>query len=148
MTTGRPMGALRLFVLVALTLLLSAFHGFVGWHKAFSTHAELVQHAAWTMHLPMWLGKAVGWTEMAVTAALLLAMVRPPLARVGYWACILFIVMELAATVTHFVTRDGGSLVQNAVAISLTALLAWLYVARFPFAGANQNAYSKSDQRP
>lgn len=130
MTSGKVFGVLRLIVLVALTLLLGAFHGFVGWHKAFSTHEELVQHAAWTMHLPMWLGKLVGWTEMAVTAALLVAMVRPRLARVGFLACIAFIVMELAATVTHYVTQDGGSLVQNAVTISLTALLAWLYASR------------------
>ena len=130
MTTDRLMGALRLIVLVTLTLLLSAFHGFVGWHKAFSTHEELVQHAAWTMHLPMWLGKLVGWTEMAVTAALLVAMVRPQLARVGVLACIAFIVMELVATVTHYVTQDGGSLVQNAVTISLTALLTGLYASR------------------
>ena len=117
-------------MLVALTLLLAAFHGFVGWHKAFSTHEELVQHAAWTMHLPMWQGKLVGWTEMVVTAVLVVAMVRPRWARAGFLACLIFIVMELAATVTHYVTRDGGSLAQNAVTISLTALLAWLYARR------------------
>lgn len=135
MTANKLVGILQLIVLVALTLLLSAFHGFVGWHKAFSTHEELVQHAAWTMHLPMWLGKTVGWTEMIVTAALLVAMFRLRLARIGFWACMLFIVMELAATVTHYVTQDGGSLVQNAVSISLTALLAGLYVARSRGAG-------------
>jgi DoxX-like family len=132
MTANRIFGVLRLVVLVALTLLLCAFHGFVGWHKAFSTHEELVQHAAWTMHLPMWLGKTVGWVEMAVTAALLVAMARPRLARTGLWACIAFIVMELAASVTHYVTQDGGSLVQNAVTITLTAVLAWLYAGRPP----------------
>ena len=130
MTSKTAIGVARLVALGALTLLLCAFHGFVGWHKAFSTHEELVQHAAWTMHLPMWLGKSVGWIEMAVTAALLVAMVRPRLARTGLWACITFIAMELAATVTHYLTQDGGSLVQNAVTISLTAVLALLYAAR------------------
>jgi hypothetical protein len=130
MTSNKVQGVLRLVALVALTLLLCAFHGFVGWHKAFSTHEELVQHAAWTMHLPMWLGKTVGWIEMIVTAALLVAMVRPKQARIGMWACVVFIAMELAATVTHYMTQDGGSLVQNAVTITLTAVLAWLYVAR------------------
>ena len=137
MTANKIVGIVRLLLLVALTLLLGAFHGFVGWHKAFSSHEELVQHAAWTMHLPMWLGKFVGWTEMVVTAALLVALVVPQLARVGFWACLAFIAMELAATVTHYVTQDGGSLVQNAVTISLTALLAWLYAKK-------QNAYSES----
>lgn len=130
MNIHKVIGALRAVLLAALTLLLGAFHGFVGWHKAFASHEELVQHDAWTMHLPIWLGKLVGWTEMIVTAALLVALVRPKLARIGVWACIIFIVMELAAAATHYVTQDGGSLVQNAVSISLTALLAWLYTLR------------------
>lgn len=130
MNTDKVIGILRAVLLAALTLVLGAFHGFVGWHKALSSHEELVQHAAWTMHLPMWLGKLVGWTEMIVTAALLVALIRPKLARIGVWACIIFIVMELAAAVTHYLTRDGGSLVQNAVSISLTALLAWLFALR------------------
>lgn len=148
MRTNKVVGVLLLILLVVLTLLVGAFHGFVGWHKAFSTHEELVQHAAWTQHLPMWLGRFVGWTEMIATAALLLALLRPRLARTGFWACILFIAMELVAAATHHVTRDGGSLVQNAVTISLTALLAWLYARRLSFAGTNQNAYSKSVPKP
>lgn len=130
MSANKAFAVLRLIALVALTLLLCAFHGFVGWHKAFSTHAELVQHSAWTMHLPMWLGKSVGWIEMIVTAALLVAMVRPSLARTGMWACLYFIALELVATATHYLTQDGGSLLQNAVSIALTALLAWLYAIR------------------
>jgi uncharacterized membrane protein YphA (DoxX/SURF4 family) len=130
MTANQALAVVRLLVLVALTLLLGAFHGFVGWHKAFSTHEQLVQHAAWTMHLPTGLGKAVGWIELIVTAVLLVALVRPPLARMGMWACIVFILMELAATVSHYLTQDGGSLMRNAVSIALTALLAWLYATR------------------
>lgn len=130
MTSQRILGLLAGLLLAALTLLLGAFHGFVGWHKAFSTHEQLVQHAAWTMHLPMWLGKLVGWVEMVVTAALLLALVRPALARVGYWCCIYFIVLEVVAAAVHYVMQDGGSLLQNAVSIALTALLAWLYARR------------------
>jgi hypothetical protein len=130
MTTNTVLGAIRLLVLVALTLLLGAFHGFVGWHKAFATHEALVRHAAWTMHLPIGLGKAVGWIEMIVSAVLLVALVRPPLARMGLWACSVFIVMELAAFLIHYRTQDGGSLMQNAVSIALTALLAWLYATR------------------
>jgi hypothetical protein len=89
MNTHKVIGIARELLLAALTLLLGAFHGFVGWHKAFSSHEELVRHSAWTMHLPAWLGKLVGWTEMILTAALLLALVRPKLARIGVWVCIL-----------------------------------------------------------
>lgn len=130
MNTRKVIGVLRELVLIPLTLLLSAFHGFVGWHKAFSSHEELVRHSAWTMHLPVWLGKLVGWTEMILTAALIVALVRPKLARVGMWVCILFIVMELVSAVTHYVTQDGGSLTQNAITVALTGLLAWLYSLR------------------
>ncbi len=130
MTKDTLLGAVRLLVMAALTLLLGAFHGFVGYHKAFSTHEELVQHAAWTMHLPMWLGKTVGWVEMIGTAMLLAALFRPRLASWGMAVCIWFAVLEVVAGVVHYVTQDGGSLVQNAVAIFLTSLLAWLYATR------------------
>jgi ABC-type antimicrobial peptide transport system permease subunit len=121
---------LRRLLLVALTLLLCAFHGFVGWHKAFSSHAELVQHTAWTMHLPIWLGKLVGWLEMGLTAALLAALLRPSLARLGVWSCVAFVVLELVSAATHQLMRDGASLAQNALTVVLTALLAWLYAQR------------------
>jgi len=130
MNTRTLMTIARELLLAALTLLLSAFHGFVGWHKAFSSHEELVRHSAWTMHLPVWLGKLVGWTEMILTAALLVALVRPKLARIGVWVCILFVLMELISAATHYVTQDGGSLAQNAMAVTLTGLLAWLYSLR------------------
>lgn len=130
MTPGSVWRVIRLLIMAALTLLLGAFHGFVGFHKAFSTHEELVQHAAWTQHLPMWLGKTVGWVEMVATATLLVALLRPRLARAGMWVCIGFAVMEVVAGVVHHVTQDGGSLMQNALAILLTTLLAALYATR------------------
>jgi hypothetical protein len=130
MTLNKVLTAVQLLVLVALTLLLGAFHGFVGFHKAFSTHEELVQHSAWTMHLPMWLGKTVCWVEMIGTAVLLVALFRPRYSRAGMWVCIWFAALEVVAGVVHYVTQDGGSLIQNALAIFLTSLLAWLYATR------------------
>lgn len=53
-----------------LALLLAAFFGFVGWNKAFAPLAELARHGAWTVHLPEWLGRLVGWSELALAAAL------------------------------------------------------------------------------
>lgn len=126
----RALAVLELLLLAALTLLLGAFHGFVGWHKAFSPYEELVKHSAWTIHLPIWLGKLVGWTELALTAALLVALLRPALARLGLWACAAFVALELVSSVTHYATQDGGSLGQNAVSVALTAVLAWLYLRR------------------
>ena len=130
MTIQKVLKTLQLFALAALTLLLGSFHGFVGFHKAFSTHEELVRHAAWTMHLPMWLGKTVGWVEMAATAVLLAALVMPKLARAAMVVCLWFAALEVVAGIVHQVTQDGGSVTQNAVAIFLTLGLAWLYAMR------------------
>lgn len=124
------MRVLRLVLLAALTLMIGAFHGFVGWHKAFSPLEELVRNSAWTVHLPDWLGKMVGWLEMALVAVLLVALLRPALARAGVAAGIGLIALEAVAAFTHYVTRDGGSLAQNAVSIGLTGLMAWLYATR------------------
>lgn len=130
MNMTQVLGVARLLAMVALTLLLCAFHGFVGFHKAFSTYAELVQHSAWTMHLPLWLGKTVGWVEMVATATLLLALAWPRLARTGMWICLYFAAMEVVAGVVHHLTQDGGSLTQNALAIFLTLVLAALHATR------------------
>ena len=86
--------ALRLLLLGALSVLLGAFHGFVGWHKAFSSREELLRNAAWTIHLPDWLGKAVGWTEMLLTLALMVALFRPSLARLGAAVGVAFVLLN------------------------------------------------------
>lgn len=121
---------IRLALTLALTLLLSAFHAFVGWHKTFSSREELIKHTAWTVHLPEWLGKLVGVIEMGLVAAMLVALLRPRFSRVGQLACYGFIVLELVSTATHQITQDGASLSQNLVSILLTAALAWLFAER------------------
>ncbi len=129
--SGLRMPALvRLALIVLLTLPLAAFHGFVGWHKAFSTHAELVLHKAWTMHLPAALGKTVGWVEMALTFVLLLALVQPRFARTGALACGMFIVLEVTSLITHQVMNDGAPALQNVISVGLTAMLGWLHLGR------------------
>ena len=120
----------RLALTLALTLLLSAFHAFVGGHKTFSSREELIKHTAWTVHLPEWLGKLVGVIEMGLVAAMLVALLRPRFSRVGQLACYGFIVLELVSTATHQITQDGASLSQNLVSILLTAALAWLFAER------------------
>lgn len=120
----------RLGLIALLTLPLAAFHGFVGWHKAFSSHAELVLHTAWTAHLPEALSKAIGWLELGLTIALLAALFRPHLARVGVVACAAFVVLEAISLLTHQVMGDGAPALQNVVSILVTALLGWLYAQR------------------
>ncbi|MCX7282869.1 MAG: hypothetical protein NTX28_02290 [Novosphingobium sp.] len=120
----------RLALIFVLTLPLAAFHGFVGWYKAFSTQAELAQHKAWTMHLPVALGKAVGCLEMALTLALLLALVQPRFARLGAMACGALVVLEVASLITHQVTNDGAPPLQNVVTVAVTAVLGWLHLSR------------------
>lgn len=117
-------------LIVPLSLLLSAFHGFVGWHKTFSPREELLRHTAWTVHLPEWLGKLVGVIEMSLVVALLVALMRPRFIRAGQLACHAFIGLELVSTLTHQITQDGASLPQNILSILLTALLAWLFAQR------------------
>lgn len=121
---------LRLVLIAALTLFLGAFHAFVGWHKAFAPREELLKHTAWTVHLPEWLGKLVGWVELGLVAALLVALLRPRYSRIGQLACYAIIALELISTATHQITQDGASLSQNLVSILLTALLAWLFAER------------------
>lgn len=130
MAAIRMPALVRLAMIVPLTLLLAAFHGFVGCHKTFSSREELIKHTAWTVHLPDWLGKIIGLIEMGLTVALLAALLRPHLSRTGQLACYAFIALELISTATHQITQDGASLPQNVVSILLTAFLAWLFAGR------------------
>lgn len=130
MTNFRMPALVRLGLIVILTVPLVAFHGFVGWHKAFSSHAELVRHTAWTAHLPELLGKAIGWLEMGLTVALLVALLRPRFARLGVMACAAFVVLEAISLLTHQIMADGAPALQNVVTILVTTLLGWLYAQR------------------
>ena len=130
MRATRMSALVRLSLMVPLTVLLSAFHGFVGWHKTFSSREELLRHTAWTVHLPEWLGKVVGVIEMILVIALLVALLRPRFSRIGQLACYAFIALEAVSTAIHQITNDGASLTQNIVSILLTAFLAWLFAQR------------------
>lgn len=134
MSESGKFALVRLGLIVVLTLPLALFHGFVGWHKAFSSHAELVMHKAWTAHLPEALGRAVGWLEMALTLVLTLALIaallRPRLARMGAMACGALVLLEAISLLTHQIANDGAPALQNVVTIVVTAFLGWLYARR------------------
>lgn len=130
MSENGKFAQVRLGLIVVLTVPLVLFHGFVGWHKAFSSHAELVAHKAWTAHLPEALGRAVGWLEMALTLALIAALLRPRLARMGVMACAALVLLEAISLLTHQIMQDGAPALQNVVTIVVTAFLGWLYARR------------------
>lgn len=126
--------AVQLLLMVPLSLLLAVFHGFVGWHKAFAPLDELARHTAWTVHLPELLGRAIGWLEMGLALALILALIghfsRPALACIGMWAAIIFVMLEVISSWVHYRHGEVFMLKQNAASVGMTALLAWLYHAR------------------
>lgn len=104
-------------------LVLAAFFGFVGWHKAFSPLAELSAHHAWTVHVPWWLGKAVGWSEMAAAVALL-AGIAPrgrPAARIGAATLAL---NQVCAALVHLTHGEADALGQNLVLFVALGLVA------------------------
>ncbi len=47
-------------LLALLVLVVGGFSLFVGYHKTFSPIEILAQNSAWTVHLPVWLGRMVG----------------------------------------------------------------------------------------
>lgn len=92
-----------------LAVPLAAFFAFVGWNKAFAPLADLARHGAWTVHLPQWLGRAVGGSELAC-AALLLVLVAN----------------QACAAAVHLAHGEAAALPQNAVLMALLIALAWL----------------------
>lgn len=103
-----------------LALLLAAFFGFVGWNKALAPLADLARHGAWTVHLPEWLGRLVGWSELALAAALLAVPVRPSIARI---AALALVANQIAAGLVHLARGETAALPQNAVLIVMLLAL-------------------------
>ena len=117
---------LRVLLIAILALPLAAFFGFVGWHKAFSPLAELARHHSWTVFLPEWLGRAIGWSEMACAAALV-ASLHPALRRSGLVGALLLVANQVLAALVHLANGEGAAVPQNAVLIAALAALAMLF---------------------
>lgn len=111
-------------LIAALCLVLALFFGFVGWNKAFAALSELARYGAWTVHLPEWLGRLVGWSEMILAACLLMIFLRQkrPLVRL---AALLLIANQVCAALVHVAHGETGALPQNAVFIVALAAVAW-----------------------
>jgi hypothetical protein len=112
-------------LIAVLCIALAAFFGFVGWNKAFAPLEDLARYHAWTVYLPEWLGRLVGWSEMVLAAGLLLILfpARRSLARI---AALTLIANQLCAGAVHALYGETAALPQNAVLIALLALTAWM----------------------
>ena len=101
-----------------LAVLLAAFFSFVGWNKAFAALADLARYGAWTVWLPEWLGRLVGWSEMACAVALLTIFV-PGRERIARAAAAILAANQVVAAAMHLVHAELGALPQNAVLVAL-----------------------------
>ncbi|MDQ4419288.1 DoxX family protein [Sphingobium sp. DEHP117] len=116
---------IRRIILAILSLPLALFFAFVGWHKVFSPLAELARHHSWTIWLPEWLGKLVGWSEMACAFALLLGQF-PRWYAVTRGAAVGLIANQTVAAAFHLTHGEANSLPQNAVLALMLAMVALL----------------------
>jgi hypothetical protein len=116
--------------LVLLALLIGGFSLFVGYHKAFSPLDVLVQNSAWTVHLPVWLGRAVGWAELAAAVTLFAGLPLRRFARAGYFAAIWITLNHAVAAVVHVIHAEWHTLTQSAVVITLCVVMVALYRRR------------------
>ncbi|MFM5948597.1 MAG: DoxX family protein [Novosphingobium sp.] len=119
-----PSAVCRALIAVLCTGL-AAFFGFVGWNKAFAPLEDLARYHAWTVYLPEWLGRMVGWSEMLLALTLLLVFLpaRHGIARI---AALALIANQLGAATVHAFQGEAAALPQNAVLIALLALVAWM----------------------
>lgn len=113
----------RLLVMVP-ALPLAAFFGFVGWYKAFAPEAELLQHHAWTAHVPWWIGRPMGWTELAGAAALV-AGIAPRAWPATSLAAAWLAASQVVSAWVHVHHGEGDALGQNLFLFVALGLVAW-----------------------
>jgi uncharacterized membrane protein YphA (DoxX/SURF4 family) len=107
-------------IAVLLSLAVAAFFAFVGYMKTTAPLTDLAKYHAWTVHLPEWLGRAVGLSEMACALLLLAGMARPRWGEIG--AAILLI-NQLFAAAVHFSQGEMAALPQNGVITALCLVI-------------------------
>jgi uncharacterized membrane protein YphA (DoxX/SURF4 family) len=112
-----------------VALLLAGFFLFVGWNKGFAPVSDLARHHAWTVFLPEWAGRLVGWSEMACALALV-AGLWPRWAPLASASALVLIANQAVAAAVHWQHGETASLPQNAVLILLLALVVRLSLAR------------------
>lgn len=116
-------GWINYMALLPLALAIAGFSLFVGYNKALAPLAVLTQHSAWTIHLPVLLGRALGWLELLAATTLILSLAIPRLARAGLWAAIWITLNHSVAAVVHVQAKEWHALPQSAVVIPLCLIL-------------------------
>lgn len=111
-------------LIAVLCVPLALFFGFVGWNKAFASLEALTRYHAWTVYLPEWLGRMVGWSEMALALGLLCILTLAT-RRYAFMAALLLIANQIVAALVHLTHGEASALPQNAVLIALLAIIAW-----------------------
>jgi uncharacterized membrane protein (UPF0136 family) len=117
-------------MLLVIAGALGAFSLFVGYNKALAPLAVLREHSAWTIHLPVLLGRVIGWAEIASAVVLILGLFAGRLARWGSWAAVWITANHMVAAVVHVIQSEWHTLTQSAVVIALCLLMVWLYRRR------------------
>jgi uncharacterized membrane protein YphA (DoxX/SURF4 family) len=121
-----PKGWIRWVLMAVLALPLAAFFGFVGYYKAFAPIEELARHSAFTVHLPVLLGKALGWLEMAGALALLAGLAiraARPVQGAFAWA---LAAEQVVSSIIHLQHDEAAMLPQNGVIIVMLVVIALL----------------------
>ena len=109
----------------AIAAVIGGFSLFVGFNKALAPLDVLRAHTAWTIHLPMPLGRTLGWLEIGAALVLIGSIFLPSKARAGFLAAAWITLNHAVAAVVHMIHREFGALPQSAVLITLClALLA------------------------
>lgn len=129
--TGDRRGAARAAILLVLAWPMAAFFVFVGWYKAFASMAELASHGAWTAHVPAWIGRPMGWTEMlgAVVMAVV-ALPAVPAVRLlrgpAAWAAVWLAASQIVSAAVHVTHGEAAALPQNVFLFVALLVIAWL----------------------
>ncbi len=113
---------------VLLALPLAAFFAFVGWHKTVSPLSDLAKHGAYTAHLPEWLGRLAGVTELLCALALVAGIV-PRWRSAAKWGALYVFGSQIIAGTIHIMYGETQSLPANArwmaMAAALYAVCVW-----------------------
>ena len=129
-SASRAGGWVGYALLVPLALAIGGFSLFVGYNKALAPLAVLAEHSAWTIHLPVLLGRALGWLEMLAAATLIASLALPRLATAGTAAAIWIALNHAIAAVVHVQHAETQTYRQSAVMIALCLVLIALCARR------------------
>ena len=112
-------------LMAVLAIPLAAFFGFVGFYKVFAPLSELLAHNAWTAHVPAWIGRPIGGTEMAGALALL-AGLHPAAWRFARLSAAWLAATQIPSSLIHWTHGEQGELPKNLLIFVALCLVAWL----------------------